>query len=223
MKLKQILLEVTKNDILARQLTSKSLDLMKNDILNRDNIDKEYDDKFELDGKKFEFYSFLTFSDELNIPFHINAQYGKYSHTELYFIGFEIVINPKYKVRDLKNIYFDLLATIRHEIEHYFQRHADDRFKKTRPVEPTNVYQAEYDKAEKSGDYRDYIRLPSEMQGNYKGIRLMAKKMGIPFEQAAGFYFSRMKGIDPAVAKKELIDYILKQERFKQYHHKLKK
>lgn len=199
---------MTYNDSIAKKLTSRIINRLKEHILSRENKKYDFQDEIQLDVHNIEIYVELSFSEKYNQPFHVNAGYGRYYHNKQSFIGVEITINPKYKVRNLELIYFDLLASIRHEIEHYYQRHADERFTSTRPVEPPEEYKRVHDIALDTDDFNDYVNLPSELAGNYKGIRLMSKKMKIPFKDAALMYFTRMGKVNPKESTRKLMDYI---------------
>jgi len=91
----------------------------------------------------------------------------------------------------LSEIYYSLLAVARHELEHVFQT---SRLFKTsgreqdlsRDVDPSFTKR-------KSGKH--YRLLPSEMEADAKAINLLKKKKRIPFEQAAGEYYSAISQV----------------------------
>lgn len=210
---------VSPYDVLARKLTNKCLSIVKDYITG----DLEYnEDNYNfLGGISFEIaYRFpsrgLSKGIDMLLDFHINPPDRKF-RGPFYVSGAaeEEILDIVLQIKDvskggifgstdldvslLKDIYYDLLHIIRHELEHQAQDHRSrsnsipiqhynqfsDRLKRIR-----HSHQEAPGLKGRSKQIRYNTELDSEIEAELKSYYLMSKKTGIPMEKLIKKFFN---------------------------------
>jgi hypothetical protein len=151
------------DNVIARKIVIIIIDLIKNNIKSKDFIYCDIN------------ISFVVDDDEKNI---VNSYCDKNSITII------IKTNFNYSV-----LYYKLLFSIRHELEHLRQN------KKSIFYKPGRVRNSYYSEEKKVDTISQYLKLIDEKEANIKAIYLISKKLKITFDESFDYFIKDIEDL----------------------------
>lgn len=188
-KSEKLILIEGRYDNITRQLAKYTLNAWKDDFEYNEPSSKV---EFEVGPGKDLDYSDLTFTYIGNATFIPQGKFEQngYARHNLGEIGVKYTIPKGILPKGWEEIYMDLVATIRHEIEHLTQSGIN-----VKPGKQLALDTIERAKAAEEGSIVKYLNLDKEIDANLQGLYLRAKKERKPFKDIINSYLKNYVGL----------------------------